>query len=54
MAGTLFLDAEMCPWTQGLNASRLSSIAGIRGFQIRVVLLLDWLPAKVAEIKEIK
>ena len=49
MAGTRFLDAQTCPWTQGLYISRLSSTLGTRGFLIGVVLLLDWLPTKTAE-----
>ena len=49
MAWALVLDAQTCPWTQGLYMSRLSSTPGTHGFRIRVVLLLDWLPAKAAE-----
>ena len=42
MAGARFLDAQTCPWTQGLHTSSLSNTPGTRGFRIRVVLL-DWL-----------
>ena len=34
MAGAHFLDAQMCPWTQSLHTSSLSSTPGTRGFQI--------------------
>ena len=46
MAGVRFLDAQTCPWTQGLHTSSLSSTPGIRWFRIGVVLLLDWLQTK--------
>ena len=51
MAGARFVDAQTCPWTQGLHTSGLSSTPGTCGFRIRVVLLLDWLPTKAAEPK---
>ena len=49
MAGARFLDAQTCPWTQGLHMSRLSSTTGTRVFRIGIVLPLDWLPTKAAE-----
>ena len=49
MAGARFLDAQTCPWTQGLHTSSLSNTPGTRGFRIGVVLLLDWLPTEAAE-----
>ena len=49
MAGARFLNAQTCPWTQGLYTSRLSSTPGARGFRMGVVLLLDWLPTKAGE-----
>ena len=49
MAGARFLDAQTCPWTQGLHTLSLSSTPGTRGFRIGVVLLLEWLPTKAAE-----
>ena len=44
MAGTRFLDAYTCPWTQGLHTS---SLFNTRGIQIGVVLLLDGLLSPV-------
>ena len=44
-----FWNAQTCPWTQGLFASRLSSTPGFSRFQIGVVLLLNWLSTKDAE-----
>ena len=44
-----FLDAQTCPWTQGLHTSSLSSTPGTSWFQIGVVLLPDLLPTKAAE-----
>ena len=49
MAGARFLGAETCSLTQGVHMSSLSSTPGTRGFQIEVVLLLDWLPTKASE-----
>ena len=49
MAGAQFVDAQTCPWAQGLHVSSQSSTPGTHGFQIRVVLLLDLLPTKAAK-----
>ena len=47
---TWLLDACLCPWTQGLHISKLSSSQGSRGFEIRVFLLLDRLPIRADKL----